>query len=207
MIKLYDYFRSSASYRVRLALSLKGIKHQLQEVHLVQDGGQQHQSAYKALNPQGLVPCLQIDSMNLSQSLAILEYLEEAYPSPSLLPEKVEDKAYVRQLSYLISCDIHPLNNLRVLKYLKEELQLNDQQKSNWYQHWIKEGFTAFEALLKQYAGKYCFKDELTMADLCLIPQVYNALRFECPMEDFPKIKQIYDNCMQLNTFSAVAPE
>lgn len=205
-MKLYDYFRSSASYRVRLALNLKGIDYELREVHLVQDGGQQHQSSYLAINPQGLVPCLEFEGNHLSQSLSILEYLEETYPEPALLPKTPLAKAHVRQLSYIISCDVHPLNNLRVLNYLKSELNVSDEQKIKWYHHWVARGFTAFEALLQQHAGTYCYQDQVTFADLCLIPQVYNALRFECPMDDFPLINQIYERCMQQDAFVKAAP-
>ncbi len=208
MIKLYDYFRSSASFRVRLALKLKNIDHELIEVHLINDGGQQHHQNYTDLNPQGLVPCLIDNQTVISQSMSMLEYLEEKYPTPPLLPKSIEARAYVRQLSQLIACDVHPLNNLRVLQYLKDEYQISDQQKRNWYHHWLHQGFAAFENLLtkNKYTDTFCYQDHISFADLCLIPQVYNAYRFECPMEAYPNIVRIYEFCMQQKIFIDAAP-
>ena len=208
-IVLYSYFRSSASYRVRIALNLKGIDYQICAVHLVKDGGQQNQSDYLALNPQGLVPVLAVDDITvLSQSSAIIEYLEEKYPNPPLLPSAVIDRAYVRSLVQVIACDIHPLNNLRVLKYLKKNLDFDDADKS-WYFHWLREGFIALEQRLNAHVNKdlFCFGDTACIADAFLIPQVYNALRFGFDLQAFPLINNIYRHCMQQSAFINAAPE
>ncbi len=208
MITLYDYFRSSASFRVRIALNLKSVKHELKEVHLVHDGGQQHSDAYKALNSQELVPTLVDGDMTLTQSMAILEYIEEQYPKPSLLPGDLVQKSKIRSMAQLIACDVHPLNNLRILKYLKLKLKVEDEDKSRWYQHWVTLGFTSVEAMLGEVSrqSRYCFGDQVSMADLCLIPQVYNAYRFKCNMDVFPKIAEIYQNCMKHEAFVKAAP-
>ena len=207
-IVLYSYFRSSASYRVRIALNLKGIDYQVRAVHLVKKGGQQYQPDYLALNPQGLVPVLAVDDIVLCQSSAIIEYLEEKYPNPPLLPSAVIDRAYVRSLVQVIACDIHPLNNLRVLKYLKKNLDFDDADKS-WYFHWLREGFTALEQRLNAYANKdlFCFGDKAGIADAFLIPQVYNALRFGFNLQAFPLINNIYIHCMQQSAFINAAPK
>ncbi len=207
-IVLYSYFRSSAAFRVRIALNIKAIDYQIQPIHLAKDGGQQHQPEYLKLNPQGLVPAIQINDQSISQSSAIIEYLEETYPSPAMLPDSAIDRAYVRSLAQMIACDIHPLNNLRVLEYLQKKLDVND-AKQIWYHHWIQKGFTAFEQRLreKDNNGLFSFGYTPGIADVFLIPQVYNALRFNCDMQPYPLIKGIYDNCMQQTAFANAAPE
>jgi maleylacetoacetate isomerase len=206
-IILYSYFRSSAAYRVRIALNLKNIEYKICPVHLLKHGGEQFTPDFLALNPQGRVPTLVVDNQVLTQSSAIIEYLEEAYLLPPLLPADPMDRAYVRSVAQLIACDIHPLNNLRVLNYLKEKHRLED--KTDWYRHWIREGFAALEKLLRKSGkkGRFCFGDTPGMADAFLIPQVYNGLRFDCEMKDFPLINDIYWNCMQERAFIDAAPE
>lgn len=204
---LYSYFRSSAAYRVRIALNLKNINYEIRPVHLLKNGGEQFKADYLALNPQGRVPVLVVQNRVLTQSSAIIEYLEEVYPDPPLLPANVMERAYVRSLAQIIACDIHPLNNLRVLNYLKASLKYEFQQA--WRSHWIQEGFTAVEQLLQTSddRGRYCFGDKPGLADVFLIPQVYNALRFDCEMKSFPLIGAIYQNCMREVAFSNAAPE
>jgi maleylacetoacetate isomerase len=209
MIKLYGYWRSTAAYRVRLALNIKQISYSQVSVHLVKDGGEQHSPEYLHLNPQALVPTLVDDGIVIGQSIAILEYLEEKYPRVSLLPESLAQKAVVRQLCQIIASDLHPLNNLRVLKYLSNELNISDQNKTSWYHHWLHAGFSAFEKIVSDFQaeGDYCLGRELTMADTCLIPQLYNANRFDFPLDEFPRIKQINDNCLKLVRFRDAIPE
>jgi maleylacetoacetate isomerase len=206
-IILYSYFRSSAAYRVRIALNLKNIDYEIRPVHLLKHGGEQFDPDYLALNPQGRVPALAVDNQVLTQSSAIIEYLEEAYPMPPLLPADPLDRAYVRSLAQLIACDIHPLNNLRVLSYLKERHRLED--NSGWYRHWVREGFAALEKRLENSGrkGRFCFGDTPGLADAFLAPQVYNGLRFDCGINDFPLINDIYRNCMQEKAFIDAAPE
>ncbi|RTR36757.1 maleylacetoacetate isomerase [Shewanella canadensis] len=215
MLKLYGYWRSSAAYRVRVALNHKGLDAELVSVHLVKDGGEQHQAEYAKLNPQELVPALiDIDNKEegeeafvLSQSLAIIEYLDEKFPENALLPQDLHEKAIVRSMAMSIACEVHPLNNLKVLQYLSKELALDDEAKSAWYHHWIDEGFSAFEKQLVKYSGRYCFGDSITLADLCLIPQVYNANRFNVDLSPYPNIVRIVDNCNRLDAFIDAAPE
>jgi maleylacetoacetate isomerase len=192
---------------VRIALNLKNIDYEIRPVHLLKNGGEQFKADYLALNPQGRVPVLVVQNTVLTQSSAIIEYLEEAYPVPPLLPDNAIERAYVRSLSQIIACDIHPLNNLRVLSYLQGTLKNGFEQA--WRIHWIHEGFTALEQLLQKsdYWGRFCFGDTPGMADAFLIPQVYNALRFGCEMKSFPLISGIYENCMQETAFSNAAPE
>jgi len=203
-MELYTYFRSSAAYRVRIALNLKAIAHTLIPVNLLK--GEHHGNDYKALQPQGLVPALKTDDGKLiNQSTAMLEYLEAEHPQIPLLPSDCYDAAIVRGWANTIACDIHPIDNLRVLKYLVNEFDVNDEQKTAWYQHWIIEGFTALESQIK--ATPYCFGSEVTLADVYLIPQVYNALRFHTDMSAFPKIMAIYDTCNTLGAFDKAKPE
>ena len=207
MTTLYGYFRSSAAYRVRIALNLKGLAYDQALVNLVK--GEQRLDANLARNPQGLVPVLKTDDgTQLTQSLAICEYLEERYPEPPLLPIDPVDRARVRALAQLVACEIHPLNNLKVLKYLVHELKLDDDAKLAWYRHWITEGFTALEAMLAREAGTgdFCHGDTPTLADLCLVPQVFNAERFECDLSDYPRIRRIAANCRALPAFAEAAP-
>src|ERR1700694_283279 len=192
---LYDYFRSSAAYRVRIALHLKGLSAERRFVHLRR--GEQRAEAYLAVNPQGLVPTLIDGNVHLTQSLAIIEYLDEKYPSPPLLPQSAEDRAWVRARALSIACDIHPLNNLRVLKYLDRELQIDEPRRDEWYRHWIHVGFGALEShLATRVTGRCCLGDSPTLADICLVPQVANAHRLKVPMEPFARIRAVNDACL-----------
>lgn len=206
-MKLYGYWRSSAAYRVRIALNLKQLGFDNLPVHLVKNGGEQHSDSYKELNPAELVPTLLDGDFSLNQSLAIIDYLDETYPQPALLPDDVAARAKVRALALDIACDIHPLNNLRVLQYLTGPLAVTEQQKQAWITHWLNIGFTALEQRLTQCSGQYCFGDSVTLADICLVPQVYNAQRFALDMTPYPYISKIYHNCMQLAAFALAAPE
>lgn len=207
---LYDYFRSTASYRVRIVLNLKNLTHQLKEIHLVNNGGEQFSDNYRSINPQQLVPTLTDDNAHLavSQSLAIIDYLEALHPEPRLYPSDVGLKALVQSLALQICCDIHPLNNLRVLKYLTGTLSLSEQQKMDWYHHWIHQGFQAIEKQLHKYSkqGEFCFGNQPTLADICLIPQVYNAKRFDVDLTNYPMIQSINTHCLTLEAFSRAAP-
>lgn len=205
-MELYGYFRSSAAYRVRAALNIKGLDYTSVPISLLK--GEHNSPDYLAKNPQGFVPYLTDGDIGMGQSMAMLEYLEETYPATALLPSNAAGRARVRQLAGIIACDIHPLDNLRVLKYIKGELGVSDDQKSAWYKHWVIEGFTAFETLLADgKTGDFCHGDSVTFADLCLVPQVYNARRFDCPLEDFPNIIRITDNCNRLEAFIKAQPE
>lgn len=207
MLTLYTYWRSSAAYRVRIALALKELTATHIPVHLLKDGGQQKSETYRELNPAMLVPTLQHDDLTLNQSLAIIEYLDAAFPQHPLLPSEPAKAAVVRALALDIACDIHPLNNLRVLQYLTGTLGISDQQKTDWILHWLRQGFTALEQRLNQTAGLYVCGDTVTLADVCLVPQVYNALRFQLDLTPFPHIMRIYQQCMTLPAFIAAAPE
>lgn len=204
---LYSYFRSSAAYRVRIVLNLKDIDYDIRPVHLLRHGGEQFHADFLALNPQGRVPVLVAQNQVLTQSSAIVEYLEEVCPEPPLLPEDPLDRAYVRSLMQLIACDIHPLNNLCVLSHLKNTVRYDGKQ--DWYRHWVEEGFAALEMLLQksEQRGRFCFGDTPGLADAFLVPQVYNALRFDCDMNSFPLIDDIYRRCMRLKAFAKAAPE
>lgn len=203
-MELYTYFRSSAAYRVRIALNIKEIKHTLTPVNLLE--GNHRKSEYMGINPQGLVPALKLnDGKVINQSTAMLEYLEAEYPEIPLLPSDSFDAATVRNWSNIIACDIHPLDNLRVLKYLVNDLNIEDDDKMKWYHHWIIEGFTALESQL--IAAPYCFGKTVTLADIYLIPMVYNALRFNLVMDKFPKILAIYEACNSLDAFDKAKPE
>ncbi len=209
-MKLYSYWRSSAAYRVRIALNLKGIDYQSAFVHLVKDGGEQLKPEYAAVNPQRLVPSLELDDGRvLTQSMAIIEYLEEVESGPALLPGDAIGRARVRALAQLVACEIHPLNNLRVLKHLATSLGLDDQQKNDWYCHWLIEGFDALETLLADSpaTGIFCHGSTPGLADLCLIPQVYNARRFNIDLTPYPTIERIDAACAALETFCQAAPE
>jgi maleylacetoacetate isomerase len=207
MLNLYSYFRSSSSYRVRIALNLKGLPYETIPVHLLRDGGEQHQPRFMQRNPAQLLPVLEHDQLKLTQSLAIIEYLEETQPSPSLLPGDAAAKARIRALALDVVCEIQPLSNLRVLQYLKSELALGDAARAKWSQQWISRGFAAIEAQLARYSsGNYCFGVTPTLADCCLIPQVFNALRFNCRLDPFPNIQRIYDHCIGVEAFHNAAP-
>ena len=208
-MKLYSYWRSSAAYRVRIALNLKGLDYEVIPVHLLKDGGEQLQSEYRSINPQGLIPALIDGDVSLGQSLAIMDYLETRYPEPALYPEAPGERAFVQQCALVVACDIHPLNNLRVLKYIKHTLKLDDEAKNEWIHHWINNGFTALETLLNggNRQGPYCHGEQVTIADACLIPQIYNARRFEVAMDNFPTLVRIEQACMELKAFRRAAPE
>lgn len=204
MLQLFGYWRSSASYRVRLVLQLKGLSYEQHPVHLGK--GEQKEKAYRRLNPQGLVPYLVDDDVQVGQSVAIMEYLDETYPAHPLMPSAPVDRARVRQIVNMIACDIHPLNNLRVLNYLEQELGQGKTQRDTWYRHWIDETFKALEPLLMTTAGVYSVGNEVTLADCMLVPQVYNARRFNIALDDYPTINRIVANCEQLQAFVQAAP-
>jgi maleylacetoacetate isomerase len=207
-MKLYSYFRSSASYRVRIALALKGLPYEYAAVHLLKGGGQQLASVYRELNPDGLVPTLEDGPQVLTQSLAIIEYLDELYPDPPLLPSAPADRAFVRSVALQVACEIHPVNNLRVIQYLKKRLSISDAQKSKWYQHWIDAGFSSLESRLRseRRVGDFVFGSAPTIADLCLVPQVWNARRFEIPLNRYPTISRLAANAMALDAFAQAEP-
>lgn len=206
-IQLYTYFRSSAAYRVRIALNLKGLEAEHIPVHLVNNGGEQHSETFRQVNPGELIPALIEDDFTLTQSLSIIEYLEEKFPETPLLPKDLQQRALIRAFSLNIACDIHPLNNLRVLQYLSKTLNASDEQQTEWYRHWVITGLKALEAQLTHSNGQFCFGDQPSLADCCLIPQVYNAKRFNIDLSDFPKIESIYAHCNSLDTFQKAAPE
>ncbi|WP_050418245.1 maleylacetoacetate isomerase [Azoarcus sp. CIB] len=207
-MKLYTYFRSSAAYRVRIALNLKQLDYEAIPVHLVRNGGEQRQADYLALNPAGLVPTLVDDGNVLQQSLAIIEYLDEVHPQPALLPGSPAERARIRAIAQSIACDIHPVNNLRVLRYLVHELGVNDAQKNAWYRHWIAIGLSAVESMLAADArtGLFCHGDTPTLADCCLVPQVFNAQRFDCDLSAMPTVMRIVERCATLDAFQRAAP-
>ncbi|SAK92539.1 maleylacetoacetate isomerase [Caballeronia arationis] len=207
-MKLYSYFRSSAAYRVRIALNLKGLDYEYAPVHLLRDGGQQLQPDYRALNPDGIVPTLIDGDDVLTQSLAIIEYLDETHPEPPLLPRSPADRAFVRSIALSVACEIHPLDNLRVLKYLKHKVKAPDEVKDAWYAHWVESGFEALEKRLAadKRVGALCFGDTPTVADLCLVPQVFNARRFKIDLGRFPTIARIADHADTIDAFQRAAP-
>ncbi|WP_338845151.1 maleylacetoacetate isomerase [Massilia sp. W12] len=207
-MKLYTYFRSSAAYRVRIALNLKGLQPEMIPIHLLKDGGMQLQPAYRAINPEGLVPALEDAGQMLTQSLAIIEYLDETCPQPALLPADALGRARVRALSLSIACDIHPLNNLRILRYLSGEFQVTEEQKNAWYRHWCEVGLGALEAQLarSEATGRFCHGDTPGMADCCLVPQVFNAQRFNVDLSALPTILRINQACLELPAFEAAHP-
>lgn len=224
-MKLYSYFRSSASYRVRIALNLKGLAYETIPVHLLRQGGAQFSPEYLKRNPQAQVPVLIDDTGSesgsesgsgsgssatvLRQSLAIIEYLEEAYPAVALLPVTPIARAYVRGIALSIACDIHPLNNLRVLRYLARQLKVGQEDRNAWYRHWCEQGLAALEQTLATDArvGTYCYGETPTLADCCLIPQISNAERLDCDLRAMPTLLRIRDACMELDAFVAAAPE
>ena len=202
---LYDYFRSSAAYRVRIALNLKGVDYESRSISLI-DGAQKG-DAYRSLNPQGLVPALEIDGRLLTQSLAIMDYLNAQFPEPRFVPEEPGDRAHVLAMALLIACDIHPLNNLRVLKYLGGQLGVAEAERNRWYAHWIAEGLAALESLAASQAGEFLFGDSPTMADVLLVPQLYNARRFDVPLDAYPTLLRADANANRLEPFAAAHPE
>jgi maleylacetoacetate isomerase len=205
-VKLYTYFRSSAAYRVRIALNLKGLQYDMIPVHLTRDGGQQRKAEFQKLNPQMRVPALELSSGDvLTQSLAIIEYLDDIEPEPPFLPADALDRAHVRALAQLVACDIHPLNNLISLQYLKRTLKQEQSEIDAWYHHWVIEGFTALEQMLKP--GPYAYGAHVTLADICLVPQVFNARRLKVPLDKFPKIVAVDAACLKLPAFDKARPE
>jgi maleylacetoacetate isomerase len=205
-VKLYSYFRSSAAYRVRIALNLKGMPYDMVSVHLTKDGGQQRKPDFVAVNPQMRVPALALDSGDvLTQSLAIIEYLDDIQPEPALLPADALARAKVRAVAQMVACDIHPLNNLIALQYLKHTLKHEQADIDAWYHHWVFEGFKAIEAMISP--GPYACGAHVTLADLCLVPQVFNARRLKVPLDAFPKIVAADAACLKLPTFDKARPE
>ena len=206
---LHGYWRSSTSYRVRIALNLKGLPWIYESVSLVKDGGEHKTAAFAAMNPQKLVPVLDADGTMLTQSLAIVEYLEETYPLPPLLPTTASERAKVRALALVVACEIHPLSNLRVLSHLTHERGLAASAKDEWYRHWVREGMHAVEAMLagSQDTGAFCHGEAPTLADVCLVPQVYNAQRYKIDLAPYPTIERIYAACLALPAFANASPE
>jgi maleylacetoacetate isomerase len=205
-VKLYTYFRSSAAYRVRIALNLKGLTSEMISVHLQKEGGLNRKPEFRAINPHMRVPALQLDTGDvITQSLAIIEYLDEVHPEPPLLPRDPVARAKVRALAQLIACDIHPLNNVGPLRYLKNQLGQEQAKIDAWYHHWIVEGFDALEAMIEP--APYTFGHEITLADICLVPQVYNARRLKVPLERFPKLVAVDAACAKLAAFDQARPE
>lgn len=202
---LYDYPKSSAAYRVRIALNLKRVDYEQRMVNLLRN--EQKTSVYRMLNPQGLLPVLEIDGHRLTQSLAIINYLDLRYPNSPLIPSTAADRAHVVAMAMAVACDIHPLQNLRVGRYLKDELGLTDEQHLAWNQHWIVEGLTALETMAKPHAGKFLFGDAPTGADVCLIPQLYNARRYKVPLDTFATLLRADENANQMEGFAAAHPD
>jgi len=202
---LYDYFRSSAAYRVRIALNLKRVEYESRQVDL--RGDEQKSAEYRALNPQCLVPMLEIDGHRLTQSLAIINYLDLRFANQPLLPAAAAERAHVIAMATIVACDIHPLNNLRVLKYLKNELGHSQDDVDRWYAHWIQEGLPALETLAAPKSGNFLFGDMPTLADVCLVPQLYNARRFNVPVDDFPTLLRAEENANRIEAFAAAHPD
>ena len=202
---LYDYYRSSAAYRVRIALNMKGVDYESRQVNLLES--EQRSEDYRALNPQGLVPMLEIDGQRLTQSLAIINYLDLRFATQPLLPARAAERAHVVAMAMAVACDIHPLNHLRVLKYLKGTLGHSQEEIDAWYVHWISEGLPALEALAAPKAGKFLFGDAPTAADICLVPQLYNARRFNAPLDDYPTLLRADENASKLDAFARAHPD
>ena len=202
---LHDYYRSSASYRVRIALNIKGVEYERRPVNLLE--GQQQSDEYRALNPQGFVPMLEIDGHRLVQSLAIINYLDLRFPTPPLIPTPAAERAHVVAMAMMVACDIHPLNNLRVLKYLKNELGHSQEEVDAWYANWISEGLPALETFAAPRAGTFLFGDAPTAADVCLVPQLFNARRFNVPLDGYPTLVRADENANRLEAFAAAHPD
>jgi maleylacetoacetate isomerase len=205
-VKLYSFFRSSAAYRVRIAFNLKDLSYETVAIHLQREGGLNRKPSYRAVNPQMRVPTLALDSGEIiTQSLAIIEYLDEVHPRPPLLPRDSVERAQVRALAQLVACDIHPLNNLSPLRYLKNELGQDQSRIDAWYCHWVREGFDALEAMISP--GPYAYGADVTLADICLVPQVANARRLKVPLDAYPKIIAVDAACTRLAAFEEARPE
>jgi maleylacetoacetate isomerase len=204
--QLYTFFRSSTSFRLRIALACKGLAYEPHYISL--PNMEHHAPSYQALHPQRLIPLLVDGGQSYIQTMATIEYLDETYPEPPLIPKDIRSRAYVRAVSQIIGCEMHPLNNVRVLKYLKTQFNADEAATRVWYAHWIGEGFRGLEAYLRdtRLHGAYCFGDSITMADICLVPQVFNAARFDCPVDDYPLIRGIFERCMQLDAFRTTQP-
>lgn len=202
---LYDYYRSSASYRVRIALNIKGVEYERRPVNLLES--QQKSDEYRALNPQGFVPMLEMDGALLTQSMAIMGYLDQKVSTNPLLPAAAEARAHVLSLALTVACDIHPLNNLRVLKYLKDTLDVDQEARDEWYRHWVAEGLAALEQMAAPRSGKFLFGDTPTLADVCLIPQLFNARRFNVPLDGYPTLVRADENANRLEAFAAAHPD
>ena len=208
-MKLYTFFRSSASFRVRIALNLKGLSYEQVPIHLRRGGGEQFTAGYKQINPQSLLPTLESEDRYLTQSLAIIEYLEEQYPTPPLLPKNAADRALVRSMALVIACEVHPIQNLRVLNYVKKEYNQTDEQVNRWALHWIDLGLASLEQMISAQTarGRFCFGDTPTLADICLVPQLGNARRFGCDLSRYPDILSIEKVCIAIPAFADAAPE
>jgi maleylacetoacetate isomerase/maleylpyruvate isomerase len=204
-MELYNYFRSSASYRVRIALALKGLDYEYKPVHLAKN--EQFTESYAAVSAARLVPILRDGEHSLTQSLAIIEYLEETHPAPPLLPAAAAERARVRGLAMDIACEIHPLNNLRVLRYLVRDLKIGEDDKNRWYRHWVETGLEVVERQLAARPGTYCHGDTPTLADCVLVPQIFNARRFDCRLDHVPQVMRVFDACMKLDAFENTRPE
>ncbi len=208
-LRLHTYWRSSAAYRVRIALALKGLEYESVPRHLLRDGGEQRRADYLALNPQGFVPALEHDGVVLTQSLAICEYLEECFPRPPLLPQGPHERATVRAMALAVACDIHPLNNLRVLQHLRTELGQDDEGLGRWARHWISRGFDALEQMVARHSadGRHCFGEAVTLADVCLVPQVANARRVQLDLAPWPRLMAATSHLESLPAFAAARPD
>lgn len=203
-MELYNYFRSSASYRVRIALALKGLAYDYKPVHLPKN--EQFNESYAAVSAARLVPLLRDGDATLTQSLAIIEYLDETHPTPPLLPKDPRGRARVRAIALDIACEIHPLNNLRVLRYLTRDLKVAEDDKNRWYRHWVETGLETVERQLAAVPARYCHGDTPTLADCCLVPQIFNARRFDCRTDHVPNVMRVFDACMQLDAFDKTQP-
>ena len=205
-MKLYTYFHSSAAYRARIALNWKGIAYEPVFIHLQK--AEHSADSYKSVNPAGLVPAIEDGGRVITQSMSIIEYLDEVYPGPKLIPAEPHERAYVRAFSQIVACEIHPLNNLRTLRYVKKSYGLDDEGVNVWYRHWIAEGLSGLELFLSssKKSGRYCYRDQVTIADCCLVPQVFNAQRYQCELAAYPTITRIFDECMKLDAFINAQP-
>jgi maleylpyruvate isomerase len=204
-MELFNYFRSSASYRVRIALALKGLDYDYRPVHIAR--GEHLQESYAAVSASRLVPLLRDGELSLTQSLAICEYLDETHPQPPLLPADAAGRARVRALAMDVACEIHPLNNLRVLRFLTQDLKLSEDDKNRWYRHWVETGLAVVESELQRQPATFCHGEQPGLADLVLVPQIFNARRFDCRLDHVPQVMRVFDACMQLPAFEQTRPE